>query len=83
MMVTSTDAGRRPAAASRATTSPQEARAGDVARRPVVAREQAAEVALPGGAEQRVGDGVEDDVAVGVAGERRCAVDRDAAEAER
>ena len=77
--------------------SPAAARARRAARRPRrrssslstprgvagVGREQAAEVAEAGGPEQRVGDGVERDVAVRVAGEARRAVDLDPAQAER
>ena len=75
-IVRSTLAGRQPAAgeplddvasASSPLSMPAASR--------VAGREQAAEVAQPGRAEQRVGDGVQRDVAVGVAVQPRRAVD--------
>ena len=49
---------------------------------PGVGREESAQVALSGGAQQGVGQGVQDDVAVGVTGQPRRARDLDPAEPE-
>ena len=58
---------RQPAASTRRRDLAEELRARDARRRPRVGREEAPEVAQAGRAEQRVGDRVERDVAVGVA----------------
>ena len=50
--------------------------------RPGAGREQPSEIAQPGGAEERIGHRVEDDIPVRVAGEPRRTVDRDPAEDE-
>ncbi len=75
-------AGRQPAARERARRPPRSSSALAMPRAcRVIGREQPAEVAQAGRAEQRVGDRVERDVAVGVAVQPRRAVDLDAAEA--
>ena len=63
--------GTSPAAADPLDHGRQERRAGDAPRRGGVGREEPAEVAEPGRAEQRVGHGVQGDVAVGVTVESR------------
>ena len=82
-MVTSTEVGRKPPASSRRLTSARSSRAVDASRRPLVGREEPAEIAQPGGTQQRVGDRVERDVAVGMTVEPRRAGDLDAAEPQR
>ena len=83
MIVTSTEAGRQPARRAGRATVAQQLAAGDPARRPVVGREEPAEVAQGRRPEQRVGDRVERDVAVRVAVQPRRAGDLDAAEHQR
>ncbi len=75
--------GRQPASSTPPADLADERRAGDAPRRPSVGREEAPEVAQGGRPEQRVGDRVEDDVAVGVTGKPGRAGDLDAAEAQR
>ena len=71
------DATRREAgAASRATTAPSSSRLAMPRGVRASGRKQPPEVAQPGRAQQRVGDRVEDDVAVGVAVKPRRARDR-------
>ena len=81
--VTSTEVGRQPRRGHAVAHGAQELAAGDPAWRPCVGREEAPEVAQRGRPEQRVGDGVEDDVAIGVAVEARGSGDLDAAEHQR
>ena len=82
-MIGQVDARRSPAGAFDASPDlVDQDRAGDAARGAGVGREEPAEVAQPGGPEQRVGDGVEHDVAVRVTGQGRRAVDLDPAEAQ-
>ena len=66
---------------SRSTTSASSSRAGDAARASRASgREEPTEVAEAGGAEQRIGDRMQGDVAVGMAVEARGAGDGDAAQ---
>ena len=82
-IVRSTPTGRQPASASRATTVREQLAAVDAGGRRGVGREQPAEVPEAGGAQQGVGDGVQDDVAVRVTVQARRAGDLDAAQAQR
>ena len=61
----------------------QQRAAGNAGRRPGVGREEAPQVAQAGGAEQRIGDGMEGHVAIGVPVEPRCTGDLHAAQDER
>ena len=82
-IVRSTAVGRQPAASSRPDDGVEELAAVDAGRRRRPSREQAPQVAKPGRAEQRVGDGMERDVAVGMAVEPRDAGELDTAEPQR
>ena len=70
MIVRSMLAGRQPAGFDPAADRRRPAARSPRPRRPVVGREEASEIAQRGRPEQGVGHGVEDDVAVGVAGQR-------------
>ena len=83
MIVTSRRRGSRPASRESGDDGRDELAAGDPARRRRTGREQPPQIAHPCRAEQRIGDGMERDVAVGVAMQARRPVDRDAAEHER
>ena len=82
-IVTSTEVGRQPPASSRRLTSGEELATVDASRRPRVRREEPAEIAQTGGTQQRVGDCVERDIAVGMTVEPRRARDLDATEPQR
>ena len=74
--------GESPTPATRADDLAQERVARDAPRRPRIRGEQAAQVAEAGGTQQGIGDGVQHDVAVRVAGEPGGARDLDATQAQ-